>query len=262
MTLVTEHRVTLQWNLHPQHPDEAADSIMLYLFFPNGSFASHTELQGTARQAEVAVFPGMHYRAVLRVENQDGTEMTELYFTTHNAGTCVCVGLGTEAGKWRDTDNIIILILRLSPAPYISHFESRRLNETHFNLSLSLLYTGGGDITQISVSFREASSRYPVSREWVPISGLNLILVSTLEWNGVILGEEFRGKGPLEFEVTVENEVGFMNTSGPVDELSGTPSHSPNLPTSMITFPSLPPLQTLQAPQPLQLSRTPHRPLW
>ena len=123
------------------------------------------------------------------------------------------------------------------------------MNETHFNLSLSLLYTGGGDITQVSVSFREANSRYLSSREWIQISGLNLTPMSNLEWNGVIFGEEFRGKGPLEFEVTVENEVGFMNTSSPVVEMSGMHSCSPNLPTSMtISNHSLLTLSTVDPP--------------
>ena len=123
------------------------------------------------------------------------------------------------------------------------------MNESHFNLSLSLLYTSGGDITHISVSFREANSRYPSSREWIQISGLNLTPVSNLEWNGVISGEEFRGKGPLEFEVTVENGVGFMNTSSPVVEMSGMHSCSPNLPTSKtITIHSLLTLSTVDPP--------------
>ena len=73
--------------------------ITLYLFFPNGSSANHTELQVTATQAEVAVFPGMRYRAFLRVENRDGAEQSELHFNTHNAGMCWIGEGGRQMGR-------------------------------------------------------------------------------------------------------------------------------------------------------------------
>lgn len=72
-----------------------------------------------------------------------------------------------------------------------------------------------------SLCFRESSTRFLTSREWVNVSGLNLARVSNMAWNSVISREEFRGKGPLEFLLTVENEHGFMNDSGPVPEKSG-----------------------------------------
>ena len=107
-------------------------------------------------------------------------------------------------------------------APYVSLFEARRLNETHFNISISLLYTGGGDTTTFSVYFREWHSI-----EWSsdPIMVLLLDSPQALEYHGVISGEEkLRGKGPLEFELRVKNGRGFMNRTGSGLEISGRPS--------------------------------------
>ena len=110
----------------------------------------------------------------------------------------------------------------VSVAPYVSLFEARRLNETHFNISISLLYTGGGDTTTFSVYFREQDSI-----EWSsdPIMVLILDSLQALEYHGVISGEEkLRGKGPLEFELRVKNGRGFMNRTGSGPEKSGRSS--------------------------------------
>ena len=106
----------------------------------------------------------------------------------------------------------------LHTAPYVSAFESRRLNETHFNITISLLYTGGGDIITFSVYFREHNSI-----EWSaqPVMIVQLDSASALEYRGTISGEEIRGKGPLEFELRVENGLGFMNRTGSGLEISG-----------------------------------------
>ena len=45
--------------------------------------------------------------------------------------------------------------------------------------------------------------------------------VLALEYHGVVTAEEIRGKGPLEFELRVENGLGFMNRSGSGLEISG-----------------------------------------
>ena len=96
-------------------------------------------------------------------------------------------------------------------------FESRRLNETHFNISVSLLYTGGGDTTTFSVYFRELNSV-----EWSeePIMTVELDSVLALEYHGIISGEAIRGKGPLEFELRVVNGFRLMNRTGS-GEISG-----------------------------------------
>ena len=100
----------------------------------------------------------------------------------------------------------------------MSYFESRRLNETHFNISLSLLYTGGGDKVTFSVYFRELNSV-----EWSaePIMTVELDAGLDLEYHGTISGDVIRGKGPLEFELRVENGLGYKNRTGSGLEISG-----------------------------------------
>ena len=50
---------------------------------------------------------------------------------------------------------------------------------------------------------------------------VELDAASALEYQGTISGEIIRGKGPLEFELRVENGKGFMNRTGSVLEKSG-----------------------------------------
>ena len=101
-------------------------------------------------------------------------------------------------------------------------FEARRLNETHFNISISLLYTGGGETTIFSVYFRE---QHTISWSFQPVMRVSIDSALALEYRGVISGEEIRGKGPLEFELWVENGEKFMNRTGSVPEISGNPSN-------------------------------------
>lgn len=58
----------------------------MYLIFPDGSPASHRELEGTATQVVMSAFPGMQYRAVVVAENQDGFGRSEIDLTTPIAG--------------------------------------------------------------------------------------------------------------------------------------------------------------------------------
>ena len=76
-------------------------------------------------------------------------------------------------------------------------------------------------MVKLYLSYRESSSRAPASRVWILAPGDPLAPSSSLQWNRVVSGEVFRGKGPLEFEMIVENEAGFMNNSGPVPEIAG-----------------------------------------
>lgn len=116
-----------------------------------------------------------------------------------------------------------VQIYFLSAAPYVTLFEARRLNETHFNISISLLYTGGGDITTFSVYFREW---YSLQWSSQPIMVLSLDSEMALEYHGVISGDEtLRGKGPLEFELRVKNGEGFINRTGSRLEISRKELH-------------------------------------
>ena len=45
--------------------------------------------------------------------------------------------------------------------------------------------------------------------------------VLALGYHGVVTGNDIRGKGPLEFELRVENGLGFMDRTGSVLEISG-----------------------------------------
>ena len=209
---MAEHHVQLGWQLLTAHDDEAAESFQLDLYFPNGSRASSTALPGSARNVDVKILPGVSYRAHLIAENGDGSGESRLNFTTPPAGE-----LQDKPCKI-DCEPFHAYPFYLITAPSISYFEARRLNESHFNISVTLRYTGGGDTTTFSIYFRE-SNTIEWSKEPVMIVRLDSALA--LNWRGVISGEEIRGKGPLEFELRVANGVGFMNRTGAVMEISG-----------------------------------------
>ena len=83
----------------------------------------------------------------------------------------------------------------LLPEYTATSFELHQVNEIHFNVSISLRYTGGGDTITFSVYFCEINNI-----EWSrdPVMVVELDAVSVLEYQGTISGEI---KGPLEFEL-------------------------------------------------------------
>ena len=177
-------------------------------------------LDSSARTADVSVFPGVdNYEAHLIARNSDGLGERRLLFSTPPAGENYL--LYYLLGICADVQQLYHYNVYVPPtAPYVTNFESRRLNETHFNISISLLYTGGGDTTTFYVYFRELNHI-----EWSPEPIMIVVLdsASTLEFqfHGTISAEEIRGKGPLEFELRVENGLGFMNRTGSGLEISG-----------------------------------------
>ena len=84
---MTEHQVTLQWELTVSHSDQDADSFQLQVSFPNGSTAHSLTLESFARSAVVSVFPGVTYDATLTASNTDGPSQSTLTFSTPPAGT-------------------------------------------------------------------------------------------------------------------------------------------------------------------------------
>ena len=90
------------------------------------------------------------------------------------------------------------------------------MDESSFQLTVVLEYTGGGDITHFTVSFRSVGTT-----EWIPLGEVEATRSrpeSNLEWNGVLTNEEF-SSGQIEFEVVVVNARGrttTLNTEEPL----------------------------------------------
>ena len=103
-------------------------------------------------------------------------------------------------------------------APSIAYFEPWRINATHFNVSIGLKSTGGGRRTTFKIRARVNPDDWPVTplAEFV-IESLPL----ELEWKGIIFLDTFQRMGPLQFELVVENGVGFRERGNPVNENSG-----------------------------------------
>ena len=205
--VVAEHHAQLKWVLPITHPDEDADIFLLDMSFPNGSIASSLTLGSSARSVNVSVLPGVSYKVCLIARNGDGSGNNTLRFTTPPASE------SHDPVVTHPSPGIV-----LPTAPLVSSFEARRLNDTHFNVSITLDYTGGGDTTTFSIYFREHKT---IQWSQTPVMVVQLDAEDALKYHGTISGEEIRGKGPLEFELRVENGMGFMGRKGPVLEISG-----------------------------------------
>ena len=79
---------------------------------------------------------------------------------------------------------------------------------TSFNISATLSYTGGGDITHFIVSFRDSKE---VESEWIEHGAVSSDPSphTELVWNGVMVNARLAELAMVEFNVTVHNEMNF-----------------------------------------------------
>ena len=99
-------------------------------------------------------------------------------------------------------------LLSFITAPSITSLEVTRLNRTTFNLSVSLAYTGGGDITHFRVSFRDTRTTPWTPPENIPVTSSP---DSSLVWSGVMQRDEFDTSMSLTFQVLAVNMEGLVS---------------------------------------------------
>ena len=74
---------------------------------------------------------------------------------------------------------------------------------------MSFFYTGGGNITQLKVSFRRINSQ----EEWTTHGTVSVVPTgSYLQWRAVVANEAFAEPG-VEFRVEAINERGYISPS-------------------------------------------------
>ena len=182
--LISARTARVSWSLTNQMPDEAADELTLLVTFANRSLADRQQLSGTSTSASLQdLIPAHMYMVQLTASNSDGE-------VTTNPETFVT----------------------LEGPPSISLLRVERLNRTWFSVSLSLAYTGGGDISTLTVFYKPTgNNRSPTRLPSIPPEGVGLSVGGV-----VMLTEQLHGHGveqeaglELEFVVTVENEFGF-----------------------------------------------------
>ena len=81
---------------------------------------------------------------------------------------------------------------------------------TTFNLSVSLAYTGGGDITNFRVSFRKIGTT-----PWSLLQDISATPSphSNLLWSVLVSSNEFATYSQVEFMLNVTNQHGFVSNS-------------------------------------------------
>ena len=87
---------------------------------------------------------------------------------------------------------------------------------TAFSLTVTLEYTGGGDITTFIVSFRETGTT-----EWNIVNSVSFQPSSSLTWATVFTIDNTLAVGILEFEVSLGNAEGLESTAAVVQEAQG-----------------------------------------
>ena len=92
------------------------------------------------------------------------------------------------------------------------------MNATTFVLSVDLHYTGGGGLEHFAISFRVTEGT-----QWNPLENVAAVADpdsnSSLSWSGVITSSEFIGMGPVEFQVTLINELNRTTVSNYIEKL-------------------------------------------
>jgi len=191
---VTRNQAQITWSLNTRHPDEEAETLTLMLEFVNGTLVEQYSLAGDVTQQRVNTIPGMEYRVTLTASNQDGTR------------TADPVLFQTPAGVPSPPSLIVT-----------------RVRNTTFNLSVSLAYTGGGDITHLIVYFSNGTAWTSLGQ--IPASPSP---ESSLVWSAVVSRDEFAGM-TVQFEVHAVNRMLFQSPAVVVQEpvfLSGAPTTS------------------------------------
>ena len=84
-----------------------------------------------------------------------------------------------------------------------------RLSNSSVEIIVNLAYTGGGNITDVHVSFREIGTS-----EWIVIGFQNAHSMSEMTWMACVSDDRFIGIG-VEFQVAVRNTHG--HSSQPVE---------------------------------------------
>ena len=126
---------------------------------------------------------------------------------------CVCV---SEREGWSRNSKLQVCVIPFEysslvsfiTAPSITSLDVTRLNMTTFNLSVSLAYTGGGDITHFRVSFRDTRTTPWTPPENIPVTSSP---DSSLVWTGVMRRDEFDTSTSLTFQVLAVNMEGLVS---------------------------------------------------
>lgn len=87
-------------------------------------------------------------------------------------------------------------------APLVLSMDAQRLNDTAVNFTVSLGYTGGGDITEFIISFQ--SAEIPEHVQLPAVMPLQLGMLGRV-WNAVAVSDLFSERTELMFSVSITN---------------------------------------------------------
>lgn len=189
---ISSETARVMWTLTNSTADEGADSLALLVTYSNGSLVREITMPGDQRSVHLQeLVPASDYVVMLRAENVDGVKATNP------------VSFRTLHGN-----------------PRIASIAMVRVNGTAFLLTLTLAYTGGGNVSSLSVAYRSTSAGSgAVGRLEVvepTMTGLQLREV-------LVLSEETHGVMELEFTVSVINQ--FLFPSNEVTQIGECQGH-------------------------------------
>ena len=177
---ISSRAARVSWTLTHTTPDQSADQLIVRLTFTNRSLADHIFLPGASSSTSLeGLVPATGYSLVLTAINRDGEVTTNpVTFRT------------------------------LEGPPAVSRVDVQRLNATGFSVSIELMYTGGGNITELVVSYRALADPSNVGHlgKFIPQSN-GLLVTATIDLAHSV--DEATAAGELEFTVMVYNQFDF-----------------------------------------------------
>ena len=179
---ISSKTARVHWRLTHRTPDQRADQLILRVTFANQSLADEIRLPGSANSTSLShLVPDNRYLVVLTALNRDGE------VTTNPESFRTLVG-----------------------PPALSGLEIERVNRTGFIVSIQLMYTGGGAITKMNVSYRPTSDPSAATTR-ISLQPDNNGLRVTATFDLADAGQDEIVAGELQFTVMVYNAFNFVS---------------------------------------------------
>lgn len=181
---VSSKTARVRWTLTHTTPDQGADQLIMRVTFANRSLAEERRVPGSTTSLSLSgLVPAQSYLVLLTAVNRDGEATTNP------------VAFDTLVGR-----------------PAVAGIEALRVNKTTFSLGIQLMYTGGGAITGIDVSYRpiSAPSVLPIGISSFQQDSNGLSVTVTVDLSDPEHGEGVAAQ-ELEFTVVVSNEFNFQS---------------------------------------------------
>ncbi|XP_064399608.1 contactin-6-like [Halichondria panicea] len=180
---ISSTQAKVQWELTNENEDDRPDNITARLYYTNGTIVSQHIVNGTSTELVLYLIPGTEYKLLMTSANIDG-----------------------------EVNSIERNFMSIDGPPSSPHLTVERIGSAVFNITISLAYTGGGNITQFILEVR---SKENPTAGWRSLGAFEAVPTGNiLEWRVIAMHDQYLSEQGLEFRIAT------MNTRGHVSEPS------------------------------------------